>query len=93
MATLAQHNNLLRLRSRDSCTPRDSVDEIQSNGSLLQGKCVKVICQTTFNCYIDRSYRTTKFKCWRNSDIIAGVIKFQYIVLIRLSFKGTLMQI
>ena len=76
MATLAQHNNLLRLKSRDSCTPRDSVDEIQSNGSLLQGKCVKIICQTTFNCYIDRSSRETKFKCWRNSDITTGVIKF-----------------
>ena len=37
MAALALHN-LLRLKSRDSYTPKGSVDEIQNNGSLLQGE-------------------------------------------------------
>lgn len=37
MAALALHN-ILRLKSRDSYTPKGSVDEIQNNGSLLQGE-------------------------------------------------------
>ena len=37
MTTLALHN-LVRSESRESSTPQGSVDEIQRNGSLLQGE-------------------------------------------------------
>ena len=37
MTTLALHN-LVRSKSRESSTPQGSVDEIQRNGSLLQGE-------------------------------------------------------
>ena len=46
MATLVLHN-LLRLKWRHGYTPKGSVDEIQSNGSLLQSNCVKIVRQTS----------------------------------------------
>ena len=79
MAALALRN-FLRLKSRDSYTPKGSVDEIQNNGSLLQGEWRKNSRESR--------YRKMTLIFRKNSNIITGVC--QWTRKSPLVFKGSI---
>ena len=69
MGTFALHN-LLRLKSRDSYTRKDSSDKIQNNISLLLGEWRKNRSSNTMN-DLKRAGKT-ELKCQKISNFITG---------------------